>query len=148
MEIGSFLLNWGVLAVGLILFGIGCLWMSFYKKAYKKHVLRYGRGKFGKEYGTSWTRADTIGLTGMVIFWIVCIPAIVGALLFFFTALPQIGIPLWIGCTLGIAGVLLLFFAHGGSTSLIKREVEIALRHKVSGLTADAAQKIFNPDNA
>jgi len=131
MGIGNLLLNWGVLAVGLVLFGIGCLWMSFYSKAYKRHVLRYGRTKFGKGYGTSWTRADTRGVTIGLMFWIVGIPVVVGGLLFFFTGLAKIGVPLWIGCTLGIAGISLLFWAHSGAAGLAKREVEIAFRHKL-----------------
>ena len=131
MEIGNLLLNWGVLVVGLILFGIGCLWMSFYGKAYKMHVLRYGRMRFGKEYGTGWAKADARGIVLMRSIWTVGALGIAGVLLFFFTGLAQIGIPLWIGCTLGIAGIFLFFLANIGTMSLAKREAEIALRHKL-----------------
>jgi len=131
MGIGNLLLNWGILVLGLFLFTFGCLFMVHYARAYKQHVLRYGRAKFGKEYGTSWTGADMRGVVGAVIFWIVCIPVVVGALLFFFTGLVKIGVPLWIGCTLGIAGILLYFYAFISGAGLAKREVDIALRHRL-----------------
>lgn len=128
MGIGSLLLNWGVFAVGLILFGIGCLWVSFYNKAYKTHVLRYGRIRFGKEYRTTWARADDLGRILMSSIWTVGALGIPGALLFFFTGLAEIGIPLWIGCMLGIAGILLFLIASISSTGLAKREVDMALQ--------------------
>lgn len=130
MGIGNLLLNWGVLVVGLVLFGFGCLWISFYNKAYKMHVLHYGRVSIGKEYGTTWTKEDTKGVTLMISIWVIGALGIPGALLFFFTSLPEIGMPLWAGCTLGIAGILLFIIASVSSAGLAKREVEIAWRHK------------------
>ena len=131
MGIGNLLLNWGVLVVGLFIFYFGCLFMVHYAREYKRHVIRSGRVSVGKKYGTSWDRADTLGVTGAVIFWIIFIPVVVGVLLFFFTGLVKIGVPLWIGCTLGIAGILLFFYALISGMGLAKRDVEIALRHKL-----------------
>jgi len=126
MGIGNLLLNWGVFVVGLLLFLFGCLFMVQYSRAYKQHVLRYGRVKFGKKYGTSWDNADTRGAVLGMMSWVVGIPVIVGVLLFFFTGLVKIGVPLWIGCTLGISGVLLYFLSFMLGAGLAKREVDIA----------------------
>lgn len=131
MEIGTLLLNWGVLLIGLILFGIGCLYMLFYARAYKMHVLRYGRLRFGKQYGTDWTKADARGVFFMQSIWTVAALVVSGVLLFLFTGLAEIGIPLWLGCTLGIAGIFLFFVANMANMSLAKREAEIAWRHKL-----------------
>jgi hypothetical protein len=128
---GSLLLNWGILVVGLIVFGFGCLWLSFYFKAYKAHVLRYGRVRFGKEYGTSWTGADMRGALLMISIWVICALALPGALLFFFTGLTDIGVPLWLGCTLGIAGILLFLIATVSSMGLAKQEAETTLSHMI-----------------
>ena len=131
MGIGNLMLNWGVLVVGLIVFGFGCLWLSFYCRAYKAHVLRYGRVSVGKEYGTSWTGADMRGVILMSSIWVICALVLPGALLFFFTGLTDIGVPLWLGCTLGIAGILLFLIASVSSMGLAKQEVETAFRHKL-----------------
>jgi len=87
--------------------------------------------KFGKGYGTSWSKADARGVIIGLMYWVIGIPVVVGALLFFFTGLFKIGVPLWIGCTLGIAGIFLFFLAHGMSAGLAKREVEMALHHRL-----------------
>ena len=126
---GSLLLNWGLFAAGLALFILGQLWMSFYGKAYKRHVLHHGRVRFGREYGTSWTRADERGVILARTGWTMGVLGTAAPLLFFFTGLPRIGMPLWLGCTLGIAGIFLLVLANGGNVRLAKREAEIALRH-------------------
>jgi len=145
MGIGSFLLNWGVLVVGLVLFGIGQLYLSFYVKAYKFHVARYGRYSFGREYGTSWTKADERGVNFARSFWTVVVIGIVGALLFFFAKLAEVGVPLWIGCTLGITGLFLLFFALVSSAGLAKREVEMPFSppadDRVDDLIAEAVKQ-------
>lgn len=126
---GSLALNWGVFAGGLVLFGVGSLWMSFLHRAYKRHVLRYGRVKFGKEYGTSWTKADDRGVILMRGAWTGGSLGIAGVLLFFFTSLPKIGLPLWIGCMFGISGIILLIVASATNMGLAKREAQIAMRH-------------------
>jgi len=125
------MLNWGILTLGIILFGIGQLFVSFYRRSYKRHVLRYGRVKFGKQYGTSWTREDERGIIlGHIIWWTVVPLIAVGSLLFFLTGLPRIGIPLYLGCTLGIVGILLIFLVLNSAAGLAKREVETVLRRK------------------
>jgi len=128
---GTFLLNWGILVVGLILFIFGILFVVQYAKAYKSSVMRHGRFKHGKEYGKSWEKSDTVGVSGTVISWIFIIPAIIGAALFFFTSLPEIGMPLWIGTTLGITGVILLFIAFIGGAGIAQRDVEEAFHNKL-----------------
>ena len=137
MGIGSLLLNWGVLAVGLVLFGVGQLYFSFSVKAYKRHVSQYGRLGVGKEYGTSWTREDERGMVLARGFWTAVALGIPGALLFFFTSLAEVGVPLWIGCTLGIAGLFLLYFAHVSGLGLAKKEVETALHPRVDDRVDD-----------
>ena len=129
MGIGTFLLNWGVLVVGLILFVFGQFHFSFYVKAYRRHVSQYGRCSVGKEYGTSWTKEDERGMVLARSFWTVGALAIPGALLYFFTPLAEIGLPLHIGCTLAIAGIFLVFFAYTSGAGLAKREVEIVFDH-------------------
>lgn len=126
---GSALLNWGILIVGIVLFYFGFLFQVQYARAYKRHVTRYGRFKYGKEYGTSWDGADTRGVAGAIIFWPILILVVVGLLLFFFTGLVEIGIPLLIGCTLSIAGILSYFLALMGGAAIAKRDVDIATSH-------------------
>ncbi len=124
---GNAILNWGVLVVGLVLFFFGILFILQYARAYKRQVMRRGRSKFGKEYGTSWDKADTRGVSGMIILWIIVILAVVGLPLFFFTGLAEVGLPLFIGCTIGIAGILLFFLASIGAMGIAKRDVDIVL---------------------
>jgi len=125
-KMGNLLLNWGILAVGLLIFIFGVLFIVQFARAYKSHVMRHGRVKFGKEYGKDWEKADTAGVSGMIIIWIFIIPLVIGALLFFFTGLTEIGIPLWIGTTLGIAGVILFFMASIGGMGVAGQDAEIA----------------------
>lgn len=138
---GNAVLNWGILVVGLVLFYFGCLFVVQYARAYKRHVLIHGRFRYGKEYGTSWDRADTQGVVSGVIFWIVVIPVVVGLLLFFLTGLVEIGIPLLIGCTLGIGGILLLLYAFTSGAGLAKREAEIAFRNLPKDIEAEVGKK-------
>lgn len=125
---GNFLLNWGVLVVGIVIFYFGCIFLFVMAIELKKCIVRHGRMGAGKKYGTSWNRSDTIGAVGFVIFWNVVITGVPGTLLFFFTSLAKIGLPLWIGCTLSIAGVLLFFLALAGGTGIAKRDAEAAIR--------------------
>lgn len=126
---GNFVLNWGILVVGLVLFYFGFLFIVQYARAYKRHVTSHGRFRYGKEYGTSWDRADTRRLSGTIIFWAILILVVIGLSLFFFTSLVKIGVPLLIGCTLSIAGILLHFFALIGGMGIAKQDVDTALSH-------------------
>lgn len=137
MGIGGLLLNWGVLVIGLVVFGIGQLYFSFYVKVHKAHVARHGRLRSGREYGTSWTKADEGGMVLARGFWTAVALGIPGALLFFFTSLAEVGVPLWIGCTLGIAGLFLLYFAHVSGLGLAKKEVETPLHLRVDDRVDD-----------
>jgi len=123
-------LNWGIFVLGLVLFIFGCLGMYFYGKAYQRHIARYGRVRFGKKYGKSWTKSDARGVIMGRSFWIIGILAVVGLLLFKLTSLADIGLPLWIGSTLGITGILAFILAQSGTIGLAKREVEIEMRRK------------------
>ena len=127
MGIGNALLNWGILALGVILFCVGCFLLVQYSRQYKRYVTRHGRISTGKKYGTSWTSADAMGV---FIFPIVFPTGLIGALLFFFTSLPDIGIPLWIGCTLSIVGILLFLYAIISITGLTTREAALRDRLK------------------
>ena len=124
------MLNWGILTLGIILFAIGQIFFSLYARRYKNHVLRHGRVKFGKRYGTSWTKEDKRGVMLARIGWTIGPLIVVGLLLFFLTSLPKIGMPLYLGCILGIDGIFLVFFALTSQMGLTKQEVEISLRRR------------------
>ena len=94
-------MNWGVLALGLVLFYIGCLFMLHFARQYKKSKDK--------------DRIEVIQGIGCVM---LPIAVVIGALLFFFTGLVKIGVPLWIGCTLSIVGILLFFTALIGGLGL------------------------------
>jgi len=126
-------LRWGIFLLGLVLFIVGYFFMYLYSKAYREHVAHYGRTHFGKRYGKSWTKADARGVIIGRSLWVIGILVIVGVLLFKFTSLADIGLPLWLGSTLGITGILVIILAPSGSAGLAKREVEIAL-HKEEDL--------------
>jgi hypothetical protein len=131
MGVGAALLNWGILVLGIVLFLLGFLFMVQYGRAYEQHVLRYGRVRVGKKYGTSWNRADTRGVFLGLIYYIVGIPVVVGVLLFFLTGLAKTGIPLWVGVTLSISGILLWFLSFILGAGLAKIEVDTALSHRI-----------------
>jgi len=94
--------------------------------------MRYGRHiRLGRKYGTSWEKADAVGSFSTVIMWILIPPTIVGALLFFLTGLPKIGIPLWVGTTLGIAGLVIFFMTSLWAMGLAHYEVQKAFEQKL-----------------
>jgi tetratricopeptide (TPR) repeat protein len=61
-----------------------------------------------------------------------------GGLLFFFTGIAGIGIPLWLGCTLGIAGIINSFFAVMNGGGFAQIEATMAL---MNVLLTEAAEK-------
>lgn len=122
----SSVLNWGALLVGFVLFLIGQLFLHHYQRAYKAHVLQYGRIAFGKEIA-GWPPEAELGARLARTFWTIGPVVAFGCVFFFWTPLAEVGLPLWIGCTLGASGLATTLLAFGGGASLAKREVTIAL---------------------
>ena len=147
MGIGKFLLNWGVFTAGIISFGFGQLFFSLCSKEYKRHVLKYGRIVFGKERGTTWNNIDEIRMLLERIFWTLGSLGVPGVLLFFFTGIFSIGIPLWLGCTFGIAGIFLVFFAFNVGMGIARRDVNIAVNSLRNKEQTEPALCKDNPEN-
>jgi hypothetical protein len=121
--------HWIVLAVGGFALLIAIASMRVYGREYERRVKLYGRARFGKEYWTSWTRADVRGVNMAQVQWLLGPIVLVGVLLYFLTGLSDRSLVLWMGVSLGIGSLLSLLWSRVASLGLAKDEVEAALKH-------------------
>ncbi len=119
--------QWAVLVLGVFLFGVAYASMRVYSREYRHHVMRFGRLRVGKGYGTSWTLADERGVRLSQVQWLLGPVVVVGLLLYFFTGLLDRGLVLYLGTTVGAGSLISLLITRSASFALAEKEVESVL---------------------